>query len=154
MNELVPDADRANDVRRLNMLWYGMLPGGIAIVMAALYAWMQTGAYTVPAVDQPLARILPMIFAVAVLFGAGLTLFLKSRLPDIVARNPAGKPFQRVSAAAFTLLGAADAAAFIGIGVYLVNPEDWLVLAIIFYAVAAAVLFKPDFEGLLAIEKA
>lgn len=153
MSELYPDANRANDVRRLTLLWYSVLPGGIVMIMLALYLWMQTDAYIQPVVDASLADYLPVIFVAALLFGTGLTLFLKARMPALVAGNISEQPFQRVSVATFTLLGAADAPAFIGIGVYLMNPADWLALAIVFYSIAAAMVFKPDFGALLAIEK-
>ncbi|HEX7029075.1 MAG TPA: hypothetical protein VF254_00610 [Gammaproteobacteria bacterium] len=153
MNELFPDANRANDIRRLNILWHSMLPGAIVIVIAVLYALTRGGAYAPPAVEEPLAAYLPVIFAAGLFFGIGLALFLKPRLPGLVARNVSDQPFQRASAAMFTLAGAADAPAIIGLGIYMMMPADWLAAAIAFYAIAAGVLFKPDFGALLAVER-
>ncbi|HEX7045994.1 MAG TPA: hypothetical protein VF275_00280 [Gammaproteobacteria bacterium] len=155
MNELFPDASpsRVNDARRLNALWHSMLPGAIVMIMMGLYTWTRVGTYVPPVVEESVAAYLPMILGAGLFFGIGFAIFLKSRLPALVAGNAASQPFQRVSAAMFTLAGAADMPAFVGIGVYLMNPMDWLALAIVFYAFAAGIVFKPDFGALLAIER-
>lgn len=153
MNELVPDANRANDARRLDLIWYGVLPGAILVGLLALYGWMQTGAYARPAIAPSFQAWLPAILAAALVCGIALAVFMKLRLPDLVARHSAEQPFQRVSAATFVLLGAAEAPTFIGVGLYLMDPVDWMVLAIGIYAVVAGVVFKPDFNALLAMER-
>lgn len=143
-------SEHSGDARRLNVMWYGMLPGAIVIMMAALYAWTRSSSYAPPVIDEMLVEYLPLVFGAAIMFGAGLALFLKSRLPALVARSPSPQPFQRASTAAFIVLGAADAPALIGIGIFLMNPAEWLAAATILYAFAAGIFFKPDFGVLLS----
>lgn len=153
MSELFPADEQAREISRLNFLWYSALPGGVVIAMLVVYVWMRASDYEPPVIGNAFASYLPLFLGTMLLVGTGLTLFLKSRLPGLVARSPSDQPVQQVTTAMFVVLGVADAPAFIGIAIYLVNPVAWLALAIIFYAFAAGIIFKPDFDSLLSIGK-
>lgn len=137
--------------RKLNLLWHAVLPGGILAMLAAAYLAVRFGVHQPPPIDDVLAELLPTVFALAVIIGIIFTLLLKNRFLPLLVSRAQGTAAQRATVAMFTLLGAADAPAIIGIALFALAPADWLAAAIICYALVTAVVFKPDFDNLLAM---
>lgn len=145
------DGNDMHEKRKLNLLWHAVLPAGILAMLAAAYLAARFGLHQPPPLDDVLSELLPAVFAVAVLFGVIFALVLKNRFLPLLVSRAQGTAAQRATVAMFTLLGAADAPPIIGIALFMLAPADWLATAIACYALVAAVVFKPDFDNLLAM---
>lgn len=144
-----PGSKRAAQIRRLKRLWHAVLPGAVVAFMIAFYTLVHLAEFAPPPAAEPLAAWIPGIVGGALLLALAFATFIKRRLPVLVARNTAPTAVQRVTAAMFILLSALDAPALVGLAFFAMSPADWLAAAVVLYAFAAGVVFKPDFGTLL-----